>query len=110
MSSVFSWKGIQIGQRLEGYRLFSRKNTDMAYYRPRKSPENAPDMPPFPGPGDVWDTMMAPLAGLWQGLGGKNLNYDQWIREKARKRRGQTPGSYRGRGPVNWLGRTITGK
>ncbi len=92
---------------------FFAENTDMAYYRPRKPPQDpseAPAAPQFPGPVDIWDTISAPLAGLWEGLGGKNRNYDQWIREKARKRRGQTPGQYPGRGPVGWLGRTITGK
>lgn len=86
----------------------------MAYSRPRNPPATTPEASQFPGPVDIghgiWDTISAPLAGLWQGLGGKNLNYDQWIREKARKRRGQTPGKYPGRGPVNWLGRTIMGK
>lgn len=89
----------------------------MAYFRQRKPPATAPETPKapqFPGPVDIgsgiWDTISAPLAGLYQGLVGKNLNYDQWIREKARKRRGRAPGQYPGRGVVNWLGRTITGK
>ena len=85
----------------------------MAYYRPRKPPEdpqNAPDMPAFPGPGDIWSTMKAPLAGLWEGLAGKNRNFEQYMAEKARKRRGKAPGQYPGRGPIGWLGRTITGR
>lgn len=96
--------------KIRGVQAFLAENDDMAYYRPRKPPEDAPDMPPFPGPVDLWDTMKAPLAGLWEGLVGKNRNYDQYVREKLRRRRGMAPGSYPGRGPVGWLGRTITGK
>ena len=113
MSSFLSRKRRSDGPKIRGVQAFFVENNDMAYYRPRKPPEDAPDapnMPDFPGPVDLWDTMMAPLRGLWQGLGGKNLNYDQYIREKARKRRGMAPGSHPRRGPIGWLGRTITGK
>lgn len=87
-----------------------------AYSRPRGRP--APEQPEQPaqpgqrgiGPTDIWDTIKAPLAGMWQGLGGRNLNYDQYIREKARKRRGLAPGSYPGRGPMGWLHRVMTGR
>ena len=92
---------------------FFAENINMAYNfprNPRKSPEETSGDPQFPGPVDIWDTIKSPLAGLWQGLGGKNLNYEQYVREKARKRRGQAPGSYSGRGLRGWLGRTITGK
>lgn len=90
----------------------------MAYYRPRKPPEQPipteqpPDttgMPNFPGPRDIWDTMKAPLTGLWQGLaprflGGKNLNFEQYVREQARKRRGFVP---QRRAADSWLARVI---
>ena len=102
MSRVLSGKGLD-WPKIRGMQAFFAENTDMAYYRQRKPPATAPDAPQFPGPVDIWDTISAPLAGLWQGLGGKNLNYDQWIREKARKRRG-LPTQRRG-----WLGR-ITGR
>lgn len=83
----------------------------MAYYRPRKPPENAPEQPAqYPSAGSVWDLIRAPMAGLYQGLLGKNLDYDAYIRERARKKKGLPPGSYPGRGPISWLGRTMTGK
>ena len=90
-----------------------RKNRDMAYYNPRKpptSPESAPDVPSFPGPVDIWDTMKAPLAGLWEGLVGKNRNYEQYVREKMRRRQGQVPGQYPARGVRGGLGRPLTGR
>lgn len=73
-------------------------------------------MPDFPGPYDIWDTISAPLAGLWQGLaprlmGGKNLNFEQYVREKARKRKGQWHGTTPpGQVPTNWLGRAVKGR
>lgn len=75
--------------------------------RPAATPE-APKAPQFPGPVDIgygiWDTIKAPLAGLWQGLvPGKNLNFEEYVRQQARKRRGR-------RVADNWLVRTITGK
>lgn len=85
----------------------------MAYNFPRKppqEPENAPGTPAFPGPVDIWDTMKAPLSGLWEGLVGKNRSYEQHVREKMRRRRGGAPGRYPRRGPIGWLRRTITGK
>ena len=85
----------------------------MAYNFPRNrpaTPPEAPETPQFPGPVDIWDTISAPMAGLWEGLVGKNRNFKQYMLDKARKRRGKPPGQYPGRGPVNWLGRTITGK
>lgn len=93
----------------------------MAYYNSRNPPTATPKDPQYPGPVNmweqmgqvkdtVWDTIKAPLAGLWQGLGGKNRSFEQYLREKMRKQRGMAPGSYPGRGLRGWLGRTITGK
>jgi len=85
----------------------------MAYYKARpEDAQNAPATPQvqYPGPVDIWDTMRAPLAGLWEGLAGKNRTWEQYMYDKKGKKRGRAPGQYPGRGPVNWLRRTITGK
>jgi hypothetical protein len=56
----------------------------------------------------IWDTMMAPLAGLYQGLKprsmGGNLSFEEYMQQKKRSRRG-----YSGRrraAETNWLIRT----
>ncbi len=82
---------------------------------PRKSPEETPEGPQLPGIGDIWDTIKAPMAGLWQGLvprtlGGKNLNFEEYVRQQARKRRFLNRGNYRRVAASNWLTRTTTGK
>lgn len=82
----------------------------MAYYRAKSPPEEAPTTPSFPGRGEIWDTVTAPFAGLLQGLVGKNLNWKQYIRERAKKRRGGPPGTFPGRGPMGWLSRVLTGQ
>jgi len=83
----------------------------MAYYRPRnpQSPGD-PSEAQFPGPRDIWDTMLSPLTGLWEGLGGKNRNFEQYVRDKGRKNKGLAPRQRPGRGVINWLGRTMTGR
>jgi len=116
MSSLFSeyldWP------KIRGIQAFLAENDDMAYFRPRKRRgDPPPETLKFPGPVDIgygiWDTIKAPLAGLYQGLvpkvlGGKNLSFEQYVRQLALKRRG-LPG-YRQKAADNWLTRTITGK
>jgi len=79
----------------------------MAYYRPRKSPKSTPNTPPedvqLPSLSDIWNTMKAPLAGFWQGLSGRNMTWEQYMREKKRKQQGFDPPG------KNWFQR-ITGK
>jgi len=85
----------------------------MAYYRPRKPsndvsediPENSQQQELRPI--DIWETIKSPFAGFFKG---KNLTYEQYLREKKRKKRGLPPGKYPGRGITNWLSRTITGR
>lgn len=78
----------------------------MAYSRPRnpkKPPAEAPEAQQSLGLIDAWDAFISPLTGLWEGGVGKNRKHDQYVRERARKRRGRsTPGK-------GWLGR-ITGR
>lgn len=79
----------------------------MAYNRPRNpqiSQKDPVQQKTGPNIGDFVDVGRSGLAGFWQGLSGKNKTYEQWLREKKRKKQGfPTPGS-------NWLQRLITPK
>lgn len=93
----------------------------MAYNYPLKGRQQAvppnPSVPTgTPPPNTTWNTVkdvgkviMSPFQGLRQGLPfGKNLNWEQNMYEKARKKRGRPP--YKTRGITNWLSRLIQGK
>lgn len=79
----------------------------MAYYRPRKRPENAQNTEnaqeiQFPGAGDIWDTIKAPMAGLWQGIVPRTLGGNLTFEEHLRRKRRKLPNRRQ-----NWLGRII---
>ena len=84
----------------------------MSYYESRNNPTESPR---FPGLRDTWDAIMdtlaAPFAGLWHGISRKNLTYEQWIRERDRKkgRRPRSRGQVALAGGENWLKR-VAGK
>jgi len=75
----------------------------MAYYRSR-SPQEVPETRPDNSPSDLLDVGRSGLAGFMQGLSGKNMTFEQWLRERKRRKQGfPTPSS-------NWLQRLITPK
>jgi len=109
----------------------------MAYSRSRNPDNNNPDTPTTPfGSGawesavDMYDTFMSPFRGFLQGLfpkilGGKNLNYEQYMQQLNRKRNpnsnlnfeqhkqqlNRNPNrNYRRVAADSWLKRIMTGK
>lgn len=83
----------------------------MAYNYPKKPKPPTPPQSQQPQPqpqqsypsfGDtvrgIGDAIKAPFAGFYNGFFNTGKNYEQWMREKQRKRRGLAP-------PRNWLQR-----
>ena len=95
--------------KIKGIQAFPAENNDMAYYKTKKPPEKTT----FPSPVNLglglWDTIKAPLAGLWQGLiPGKNLTFDEYMQRKSRKNQDFIPYARRPRAAEsNWLIRTM---
>ena len=74
------------------------------YGAPQSNPKSEPQAPGQVNPSmlsQLWDAMRAGTAGFRQGLIGKDLTFEQWQQERARKRQGLPPGQY----PQNWFQR-----
>ncbi len=124
MSRLLSRKIDFDGPKIRGVQAFFAENSDMAYNFPRNPPEdpqNVPNKTRYPRTDqsigwDIWDTMRAPMAGLFQGIVPKtlkgNLSFEEYVRKLKQKRQGLPGQPQRIQQRIaakNWLERIIEG-
>jgi hypothetical protein len=80
----------------------------MAYNYPQNLQTQQPQLDPNSNDPNVlrqmWELARSGVAGFGQGLWGKNMTFEQWSRERERRKKGLPPSQYSNK---NWLTRLI---